>query len=84
MYNITCINISPETWPYIDYLSLINSLSPSENRIAVPIGIMHTTAFNISWTNFTRFGGIGTVIGHEITHGFDTLGSTYDEDGKLA
>ena len=53
-----------------------------ENRISVPIGIMHTAIINISWPNLTHFGGIGTVIGHEITHGFDKMGSTYDEDGK--
>ena len=38
---------------------------------------------NINFPNFVPFGGIGSTIGHEISHGFDKAGSQFDEDGKL-
>jgi putative endopeptidase len=55
--------------------------SPSYNEIVFPAGILSDPFFG---DNMARnFGGIGMVIGHEITHGFDDQGRKYDADGNL-
>jgi putative endopeptidase len=55
--------------------------SPSYNEIVFPAGILMEPFFG---DNMIRnFGGIGMVIGHEITHGFDDQGRKYDADGNL-
>jgi putative endopeptidase len=55
--------------------------SPSYNEIVFPAGILMAPFFG---DNMARnFGGIGMVIGHEITHGFDDQGRKYDADGNL-
>ena len=50
----------------------------------IPGGILHDYLFNTASPNYLNFGAIGSIIGHEITHGFDTNGHTFDENGKKA
>lgn len=57
-----------------------NSLN---NEIVFPAGIMQAPFYDYKANPAVNFGGIGAVIGHEITHGFDDGGSKYDGDGKL-
>jgi len=57
--------------------------SPNFNEIVFPAGILQSPFFSISQNMAFNFGGIGSVIGHEITHGFDDQGSKYDGDGNL-
>ncbi|RWS01258.1 hypothetical protein B4U80_14787, partial [Leptotrombidium deliense] len=47
-------------------------------------GIIHPPFYHPSAPVVMNFGGIGAVIGHEITHGFDVQGSQYDETGRWA
>ncbi|RWS19029.1 peptidase family M13-like protein, partial [Leptotrombidium deliense] len=54
------------------------------NKIVLTSGILHPPFYNPSAPVVMNFGGIGTVIGHEITHGFDDQGSQYDETGRWA
>ena len=53
-----------------------------ENAFHIPIGILHTDIFNEKWPKFMNYGGIGSIIGHEIIHGFDSSGKNYDEEGN--
>jgi putative endopeptidase len=58
--------------------------SPSLNDILFPAGILQPPFFDPKADDATNYGGIGTVIGHEMTHGFDDTGRQYDAKGNLA
>ncbi|KAH3712305.1 hypothetical protein DPMN_071999 [Dreissena polymorpha] len=53
------------------------------NNIQFPAGIFQPPFYQKDQPRSMNYGGIGVVIGHEITHGFDDQGSRYDKDGNL-
>ncbi len=57
---------------------------PTENNTALPAGILQPPYFGAQRGLAANFGGIGMVIGHELTHGFDDQGAQFDGDGNLA
>ena len=57
--------------------------SPPENDINFPAGILQPPFFDKNEDDAVNFGGIGVVIGHELTHGFDDQGSKFDAEGNL-
>lgn len=57
--------------------------SPSRLEICFPAGILQPPFFDANASYATNLGGIGSVIGHELTHGFDDQGAEYDELGNL-
>lgn len=57
--------------------------SPTLNEIVFPAGILQFPFFDPNADDAVNYGGIGAVIGHEISHGFDDTGSQYDKDGNL-
>jgi endothelin-converting enzyme/putative endopeptidase len=56
---------------------------PLRNEIVFPAGILQPPFFWRDADDAVNYGGIGTVIGHEITHGFDDTGSRFDAAGAL-
>ncbi|HYC38474.1 MAG TPA: M13 family metallopeptidase [Usitatibacter sp.] len=56
---------------------------PSKNEIVFPAGILQPPLFDLKADDAVNYGGIGMVIGHEITHGFDDTGRKYDAQGNL-
>jgi putative endopeptidase len=56
---------------------------PSFNDINFPAGILQPPFFDVNADPAVNYGGIGVVIGHEMTHGFDDEGSKYDGKGNL-
>jgi putative endopeptidase len=56
---------------------------PSMNDINFPAGILQPPFFDFTIDPAVNFGGIGVVIGHEMTHGFDDQGSQFDGKGNL-
>ncbi|RHY80243.1 hypothetical protein DYB26_003753, partial [Aphanomyces astaci] len=56
---------------------------PQTNQITLPASILQKPFFDGQFDAAQNFGGIGAVIGHEITHGFDNNGRKYDGDGNL-
>jgi predicted metalloendopeptidase len=56
---------------------------PTLNEIVVPAGILQPPLFDAAADDALNFGGIGMVIAHEITHGFDDQGRRFDADGHL-
>jgi putative endopeptidase len=57
--------------------------SGNYNEIVFPAGILQPPFFDKSMDDAVNFGGIGLVIGHELTHGFDDRGRKYDPQGNL-
>ena len=57
--------------------------NPTFNEIVFPAGILQFPFFDLKADDAINYGGIGMVIGHEITHGFDDQGAQYDKDGNL-
>ncbi len=57
--------------------------NPSLNEIVFPAGILQPPFFNAQADDAVNYGGIGAVIGHEMTHGFDDEGRNFDAKGNL-
>ncbi|HSN49146.1 MAG TPA: M13 family metallopeptidase, partial [Flavobacterium sp.] len=57
--------------------------NPTLNEIVFPAAILQPPFFDMSVEDAVNYGGIGAVIGHEIGHGFDDQGSTFDGDGVM-
>jgi endothelin-converting enzyme/putative endopeptidase len=58
--------------------------NPQLNEIVFPAGILVPPGFDVNATDAVNYGGIGVVIGHEVSHGFDDQGAQYDETGALS
>ncbi len=58
--------------------------NPQDNSINILAGILNGEVYNEDMSYEQKLGGIGTVIGHEISHGFDTNGAQFDKDGTIA
>jgi len=56
---------------------------PSTNEITFPAAILRPPFFDMNADDAINYGGIGSVIGHEISHGFDDSGRQFDGDGNL-
>ena len=54
-----------------------------ENALQIPGGILQGVLFNSDRPKYMNYGGLGTVIGHQITHGFDNVGRYFDGESKL-
>ena len=57
--------------------------NPELNEIVFPAAILQPPFFNMDADDAVNYGAIGTVIGHEMTHGFDNMGRMFDEKGNL-
>ena len=57
--------------------------SPTANEIVFPAGIIRGAFFDPEASRAAHLGGIGAVIGHELTHAFDSSGANFDENGNL-
>ncbi len=63
----------------------VNALNiPLENRLIFPAAILEAPFFDGAADDAVNYGAIGGVIGHEITHSFDSSGALFDETGRLA
>ncbi|NWR57767.1 NEP protein, partial [Bucorvus abyssinicus] len=74
--------VDKEEW--ISGAAVVNAFySASRNQIVFPAGILQPPFFSASQPKSLNYGGIGMVIGHEITHGFDDNGRNFNENGDL-
>uniref|UniRef100_A0A3P9N4P3 Neprilysin n=1 Tax=Poecilia reticulata TaxID=8081 RepID=A0A3P9N4P3_POERE len=76
------VKVNKEEW--VTGAAVVNAFySASKNQIVFPAGILQPPFFSKGQPKSLNYGGIGMVIGHEITHGFDDNGRNYDKDGDL-
>lgn len=69
---------------WLMYPQTVNAYyQPTMNDIVFPAAILQAPFFNFGADDALNYGAIGTVIGHEITHGFDDEGSKFDAKGNL-
>ncbi|MDE7412244.1 MAG: M13 family metallopeptidase [Muribaculaceae bacterium] len=57
--------------------------NPLNNEIVFPAGILQAPFYDPNSSDAENYGGIGVVIGHELTHGFDDQGCNFDADGNM-
>ncbi|KAG0730217.1 Neprilysin-2 [Chionoecetes opilio] len=76
--------VNKKDWRNHGAAAVVNAYySPLENSIQFPAGILQGTFFEADRPKYMNFGGIGYVIGHEITHGFDDTGRQFNANGDL-
>jgi putative endopeptidase len=73
----------PSEWGGFTPPTVNASYNPPQNNITFPAGILQPPFFDPNADDAYNYGGIGTVIGHEMTHGFDDQGAKYDSQGNL-
>jgi len=73
----------PAEWAGFTPPTVNASYSPSRNNITFPAGILQPPFYDPNADDAYNYGGIGTVIGHEMTHGFDDQGAKFDPEGNL-
>jgi putative endopeptidase len=75
--------VDREEWGMPAYM--VNAYyNPSNNEVVFPAGILQPPFYSPTADDAINYGGIGGVIGHEFTHGFDDQGSKYDAKGNLS
>lgn len=72
----------PTIW-YMNAHEVNAYYDPSTNEICFPAGILQYPFFDMNADDAFNYGAIGSVIGHEMTHGFDDQGRHFDSDGNM-
>ena len=73
----------PNEWGGFTPPTVNASYNPTRNDITFPAGILQPPFYDPNADDAYNYGGIGTVIGHEMTHGFDDQGAKFDPEGNL-
>lgn len=76
--------VDPEIWSDGSILKGNAYYHPQGNSINILLGILDEPFYHEGISDEELYGGIGTVIGHEISHAFDTRGAQFDKDGNVA
>ncbi|MBO4375092.1 MAG: M13 family metallopeptidase [Lachnospiraceae bacterium] len=82
--NIQKINTEKDPDIWVEDILMTNAYyMPADNSINIIPGFFSDVTYSEDMTTEEKYAGIGTVIGHEISHAFDTRGAQYDEDGNI-
>jgi len=73
----------PNEWGFFTPSTVNAGYSPTRNDITFPAGILQPPFYDPNADDAYNYGGIGMVIGHEMTHGFDDQGAKFDAEGNL-
>lgn len=73
----------PNEWGFFTPATVNAGYSSTRNDITFPAGILQPPFYDPNADDAYNYGGIGTVIGHEMTHGFDDQGAKFDAEGNL-
>ncbi|XP_063925032.1 endothelin-converting enzyme homolog isoform X2 [Zophobas morio] len=82
--NLEKINepVNKTTWSMAP--STVNAYyTPTKNQMVFPAGILQSPFYDPTFPPSLNYGGMGVVMGHELTHGFDDQGREFDKDGNL-
>uniref|UniRef100_A0A0K2V1Z6 Membrane metalloendopeptidaselike 1like [Megachile rotundata] n=1 Tax=Lepeophtheirus salmonis TaxID=72036 RepID=A0A0K2V1Z6_LEPSM len=85
-FSIKSLNkrVNKTSWIYNGESAVVNAYySTDENSLIFPAGMLQGMFFSVDRPTYLNLGGIGWIIGHEISHGFDNVGSQIDKDGNL-
>ena len=83
-YQSDKLNKAPDKTEWYTTPSTVTAYyNPSQNEIVFPAGILQYPYFDLYADDAINYGGIGMVIGHELTHAFDDQGAQYDKDGNV-
>ncbi|SDR99587.1 putative endopeptidase [Polaribacter sp. KT25b] len=83
-YNIAKLNNPPNRDEWGTTPATVTAYyNPPLNEIVFPAGILQFPYFDITADDAVNYGGIGMVIGHELTHAFDDQGAQFDKDGNV-
>ncbi|CAL1536880.1 unnamed protein product [Lymnaea stagnalis] len=75
-------NNPDDSWSFLPII--VNAIYKEDmNSIEFPAAFFQAPFFSRHFPNYINFGGIGTVVGHELTHGFDPVGVNYNKDGSI-
>jgi len=74
--------VDRKEWP-LEAQEVNASYAPLQNIFTYPAGVLQPPFFHKDFPDAMNLGGIGYVMGHELTHGFDDQGSKFDADGAL-
>ena len=84
IYELSKLNkrSNPDEWDTPSYV--VNAYySPTQNEIIFPASILQKPFLDLDKSDIYNYANIGSVIGHEIIHGFDDQGAKYDENGTI-
>lgn len=84
-YMVSLVNtdVDKSLWQ-VENVDAVNSFySPTRNDIYIIAGILAGDVYRPDMSYEEKLGGIGTVIGHELSHAFDTIGAQYDKNGNI-
>ncbi|HEX8155186.1 MAG TPA: M13 family metallopeptidase, partial [Thermoanaerobaculia bacterium] len=73
----------PNEWGFFTPATVNAGYNPARNDITFPAGILQPPFYDPNADDAYNYGGIGSVIGHEMTHGFDDQGAKFDAEGNL-
>lgn len=77
--------VDREQWAEDMAITYVNAFySPMDNSINILGGIIGGNFYDVNMTEEQKLAGIGSIIGHEISHAFDTTGAQFDKDGNFA
>lgn len=82
--NLEKINepVNKTTWSMAP--SAVNAYyTPTKNQMVFPAGILQNPFYDPNFPPSLNYGGMGVVMGHELTHGFDDQGREFDKEGNL-
>lgn len=83
-YELANLNKAPNKEEWHTTPSTVTAYyNPPMNEIVFPAGILQFPYFDLQADDALNYGGIGMVIGHELTHAFDDQGAQYDKDGNV-
>ncbi|XP_023931148.1 neprilysin-4-like [Lingula anatina] len=85
IHDLKQLSLTPNRtrWEDINIVMVNAAYSPNKNQILFSAGMLQPPFYSKYYPRSMNFGGIGMVIGHEITHGLDDQGRLYDKNGNL-